>query len=175
MGFMRDSNRIFSRFIIGKTINSAIIAVASFIIYSVMGVITGMPLAPFLALVAGVTNMIPYFGPVIGGVITVLILLCFNPIYALYALIIVIALQAFDAWYLSPKILGDRVGISPLLIIIAVTVGGDVAGFFGMFFGIPLVAVLKLLVYDPLVKKRLAAKKIAMEPENNTDEGENAE
>lgn len=149
-----EANSTFSRFLIGKTLDSLIIGILSYILYAIFR----LPIAPFLALVAGITNMIPYFGPIVGGVITVLLLFCYQPIYALYGLIIVVALQTVDGMLLGPKILGDAVGISPLLTVVAISIGGDVAGFLGMFIGVPLLAVFKKMIYHTFIEKRTSGK-----------------
>lgn len=146
-----EANSTFSRFMVGKTLDSLIIALLSYILYALFR----LPIAPFLAVVAGVTNMIPYFGPIVGGVITVLLLFCYDPLFALYGLLIVVFLQTIDGMVLGPKILGDAVGISPLLTIVAISIGGDIAGFTGMFIGVPLLAVFKKTVYPAFLERRL--------------------
>ncbi len=151
LAFANEANAVFSKYLIGKLIDSLIVGILSVILYSVFGI----HIAPFLAIVAAITNMIPYFGPVIGGVITAIILLCVNPIEAVYAIIIIVVLQTIDGMILGPKIIGDSVGISPLLTIIAITLGGNIAGFLGMFVGVPLLAVLKSFVYDRFIEKRI--------------------
>jgi predicted PurR-regulated permease PerM len=151
------THKIFSSYISGKVVDSAIILVLSLIFYSIFQI----PITPFMALLAGVTNLIPYFGPIIGGIISGLIMLCFDPIKALVMLIIIVLLQSFDAFYLGPKILGDAVGIGPLLILLAVTVGGDIGGFLGMFLGVPVLAAFKVLIYDDYIKVKLNQRKFA--------------
>ena len=150
----RESNRVFSSFLVGKTLDSLIIGLISLPLYYIFGI----PYAPFLALIAGVTNIVPYFGPLAGGVITGMILLFFDPVKALYAILIIIVVQTFDGYVLGPRILGHAVGISPLLTIVAITVGGDLFGFMGIFLGVPAMAVLKTMVFDRFVNKRLQKK-----------------
>lgn len=156
VSFMSEANRIFSQFIVGKLLDSLVVGIISLILYAVFG----LPLAAFFAVVAGVFNLIPYFGPWIGAAITLVVLVCFDPLYAVYALFITLAVQTLDSIYIVPKVLGGMVGISPLLTIIAITVGGDLAGFAGMFFGIPVLAVLKILIFDRVIKKRLQEREI---------------
>ncbi len=155
-----EANRTFSRFLVGKTVDSLIIGLLSYILYMIFR----LPISPFLAVVAGVTNMIPYFGPIVGGAVTVLLLICYQPIYALYGLIIVVAVQTVDGMVLGPKILGDAVGISPLLTIFAISIGGDVAGFLGMFIGVPVLAVFKKMIYHTFIKKRMASSEASGPP-----------
>jgi predicted PurR-regulated permease PerM len=146
-----DTNKIFSGFMLGKLIDSLVVFVMSLVPY----LIFGLPLAPFLAVIASVTNLIPYFGPVVGTAITCFILLCFDPVYVIYALGVILAVQIIEGYIIAPKILGDSVGISPLLTIIAITIGGAVAGFIGMLIGVPIVAVLKLCIYDRYIAASL--------------------
>ena len=149
--FCKDANTIFSKYIVGKTIDSLIIGVLSLILYWIFG----LEMWPFLAFLAFLFNMIPYFGPLIGGALTVMILLFFSPIQALYALIICVALQTLDGSVIGPRILGDSVGISPLLTIIAIAIGGDIAGLLGIFLSVPVCAIIKILIIDRAVEARL--------------------
>ncbi len=154
--FLRDANQIFSRFIVGKFVDSLIIAAISFVLFTIFG----LELTPFLMAITFLFNMIPYFGPIIGSGIIILIMLFFSPLHALYALIITVSVQLLDASYIGPKILGDAVGISPLLTIIAISVGGDIAGIMGIFLGIPILATIKILIFDRYVSNKLAMKHV---------------
>ncbi|MDL2274403.1 AI-2E family transporter, partial [Oscillospiraceae bacterium OttesenSCG-928-G22] len=157
VAFFRDTHKIFSNFVVGKFLDSSIIAVLCFILFTIMG----LPLAPFLAILTGIFNMIPYFGPIIGGVIVVVILLFFNFWYALYGLIITVLVQTLDGFVIGPKILGDVIGTSPLLIILAVSIGGRVGGLVGIFLGVPIIASIKILIIDKLIEQSLSRQDIS--------------
>ncbi|MDR0381307.1 MAG: AI-2E family transporter [Oscillospiraceae bacterium] len=157
--FGREANEIFSQYVVGKFVDSLIIGVLSAILYAIFD----LEMMPFLAILAFLFNMIPYFGPIIGMVITGIILLCFSPLHALYSLIISVVLQTIDGSIIGPKILGDAVGISPLLTIVAISVGGDIGGLLGIFLSVPVVATLKTLVFDRWVKHRLEKKHVQIE------------
>lgn len=101
--------------------------------------------------------MIPYVGPFVGAIPAVVVTLFINPIQAIWVAIIIFLLQQFDGWYLGPKIIGDQVGVSPLLIITAIIVGGGMFGASGMFLGVPVFTVIKAFV-DEYVEKKLKAK-----------------
>ncbi|MDO4297844.1 MAG: AI-2E family transporter [Lachnospiraceae bacterium] len=159
---LAECNRLFSSFVIGKSIDSVIIGILCFILMTIFR----MDYAPLISLVVGVTNMIPYFGPFIGAIPGILILLFIKPIQAFAFAILILCLQQFDGLILGPKILGDSTGMKPLWIIFAITVGGYVAGVVGMFLGVPVVAFLAYLI-DRYLQYRLEKKHI---PESAIDE-----
>jgi len=147
----RDVNRVFSRYLVGKLIDSLIVAIICFL---VLFLVVKAPFAMLLSVIVGITNMIPYFGPFIGAVPAIIITLFISPIKALWVAITILVIQQFDGLYLGPKILGEHVGVKPFWIISAITVGGALFGFMGMLLGVPVVAVLRLLVMR-FVDKRL--------------------
>lgn len=154
----QESNHIFIRFFIGKALDSLIIGIICFIGLSLLK----NRYALLLSLIVGVTNMIPYFGPFIGGVPAVLITLFEGFTPAILVAIFILALQQFDGLFLGPKILGDSIGLSPFWIIISIIIGGAIWGVLGMFFGVPLCAILLLLV-NRWIDKRLKLKNIDMD------------
>ncbi|QZY54514.1 AI-2E family transporter [Crassaminicella profunda] len=150
---IEKGNDIFSSFVIGKMIDSAIIGLLCFVILFSIGV----PYASIIALVVGATNMIPYFGPFIGGVPAVLITLLTSPKLAIGVAITIVLLQQFDGLILGPKILGDKVGVGAFWIIIAVTTGGAIGGVAGMFLGVPVLVLVKTLLEED-IERRLKLK-----------------
>lgn len=138
---LKHCNSIFGGFIIGKTIDSMIIGILCFLLMTLLR----LPYALLISVIVGVTNMIPYFGPFIGAVPGLFILLLIDPIKALVFGVLILALQQFDGLILGPKILGDSTGLKPLWIIFAITIGGYIWGPLGMFFGVPVVAVIAYL------------------------------
>lgn len=156
-----EVNNMFSKYIIGKFIDSAIIGVMCLVILKIIH----SPYSVLISFVVGITNMIPYFGPFIGMIFGAIIVVFSSPIMALWVILAIFLLQQFDGWYLGPKILGDQVGLSPLLIIFAVVVGGGFFGVLGMFLGVPVIAVLKL-VADNLIERRLNATAKEVEPQD---------
>ena len=101
-----------------------------------------------LAVIVGVTNMIPVFGPFIGAVPGIFLLLLIHPIDAVYFAIFILLLQQFDGNILGPLILGDKLGLPSLWILFAVCVGGGIFGIIGMFIGVPLFAVIYTLLKE---------------------------
>lgn len=153
---IKEADKFFGKFLVGKFIDSVIIGVLCYIIL----MIVKMPNATLISIVVGITNMIPYFGPFMGGVPAVFITFIINPIQALWLALIIFILQQFDGIYLGPKILGDKVGVGPLWILVAVTLGGKLLGVLGMLLGVPFVALVKDLI-ESSVATRLEAKEMA--------------
>lgn len=154
---LKSCNEIFGGFIVGKFIDSFIIGVISVVALLLLKI----PFAVLIGVIIGVTNMIPYFGPIIGAVPGFLILLISSPSQCILYLILVLCIQQFDGNILGPFILGDSIGIRPLWVIFAITVGGSLAGPLGMFLGVPLIAVIAFLANNWL-NKRLAEKNITV-------------
>lgn len=151
----RECERIFSKFIIGKSIDSLIIGILCFLLMNILR----LPYALLISVIVGVTNMIPYFGPYIGAIPGALLTLIISPTSCLIYLIMILCLQQFDGLILGPKILGDSTGLRPLWIIFAITIGGKLAGVLGMFLGVPLVAILSYLMgkwIDKLLREKQA-------------------
>ncbi|WP_291635390.1 AI-2E family transporter [Clostridium sp.] len=155
--FSNESNSIFSGFIIGKFIDSLIIGIICFMGLTILRI----PNVLLISLIIGITNMIPYFGPFIGMVPAFLITLFFSPIKAVWVLLFIICLQQFDGLYLGPKILGKSVGLSPLLIILSILIGGGTFGIIGMFFAVPTMAIV-LLITERFINRKLEEKDIEL-------------
>lgn len=152
---LSHANQVFVGFINGKLIDSAIIGVLCFI----LSLILRVPYPMLVSVVVGVTNIIPFFGPIIGAIPCLMILVIVDPWAALRFLILVVALQQFDGNILGPKILGDSTGLSAIWVLVAIVVGGGLFGFPGMILGVPTFAVLYELVRQ-WVNKQLKAKQI---------------
>lgn len=161
---LRDCNQIFSQYIIGKTLDSTIIGILCLICMTILK----LPYALIISLIVGITNMIPYFGPFIGAIPGILILLIISPKSSLIFAVLILAIQQLDGSVIGPKILGKSTGLQPISIIFAITVGGAIAGVLGMFLGVPIVAVLTYLVNKLL---NFLLKKKHIEPDlSNTKE-----
>lgn len=157
------ANQIFVGFINGKLLDSAIIGVLCFLLCSILRI----PYAVLVSVVVGVTNVIPFFGPIIGAVPCLMILVIVNPWAALRFGILIIALQQFDGNILGPKILGDSTGLSAIWVLVAIVVGGGLFGFAGMLLGVPTFAVLYSLVKE-WAERRLEEKGINANGERKT-------
>ncbi len=149
MEVSRMTDATFSRFILGKIIDSAIIGLIAFpfmlIIYR--------PYALLISVIIGVTNVIPFFGPFIGAIPSALLILIVSPERLLWFLIFVLVLQQFDGNILGPKILGETTGMSPILVLLGILAGSKLLGFVGMIVGVPLTAVASILLKTYIDKK----------------------
>ncbi len=149
----RESNEIFLSFISGKILDSAIIGIMCFIALLILKI----PYAMLISLIVFITNMIPFFGPFIGGIIGAIFLIATYPVKAIYFIILILVLQQFDGNYLGPKILGDSTGLSPLYVLLAVIIFGGFFGVIGMFLGVPILAVIKN-IFDKYIDKKYERK-----------------
>ncbi len=144
LSYCRRANSIFAAFINGKLIDSAIIGALCFVFSQLLHV----PFAILVSVIVGVTNIIPFFGPIIGAIPCLMILSIVDPWSALRFAVLIILLQQFDGNILGPKILGDSTGLSPILVLIAIVAGGGLFGFVGMVLGVPTFALLYSILRD---------------------------
>ncbi len=158
---VRISNQMFGGFINGKILDSAIIGVICYIGLVIMR----MPYSLLVAVIVGVTNVIPFFGPYVGAVPSVILIALADPIKGLYFLIFILVLQQIDGNIIGPKILGNSTGLSSFWVVFAILVGGGLFGFMGMLLGVPTFAVIYYLIREVtawILRKRKL-------PENTVD------
>ena len=150
---VRKSNEIFGGFISGKILDSAIIGVIAYIVLAIMK----MPDSILIAVIVGVTNIIPFFGPFIGAIPSFVIIVLQDPMKGIYFLIFIVILQQIDGNIIGPKILGDSTGLSSFWVVFAIMVFGGLWGFPGMLLGVPIMAVIYYIVQRSIsyfLKKR---------------------
>ena len=135
----------FGKYIHGQLIEASIVAVLSTIVLSIIGVEYSI----VLGIICGIFNLIPYIGPFIGIAITAIFTLFSGELWMIVAVIIsLVIVQQIDCNILCPKIVGDIVGLHPALVLIAVTIGGNMNGLLGMIIAVPIAASLKTLIAD---------------------------
>ena len=121
--------------------------------------IIGLPYAISLAIWTAVTELIPYVGPVLGGIPTVIVAFLFFPAEPIKWVLIIIwftAVQQLEAQFLVPKIMQKVIGLSPVIIILSILVGGKIAGLMGVILAIPTAAIISVLIQEyPKIKKEL--------------------
>lgn len=165
----RYANTVFTNFFAGKVLDSLIIMIISYTILSIFK----MRYSLLLSVIIGVTNIVPFFGPIVGGVISLLLvtLVTFNEIVATgqgsvltiaYFGVFVFILQQFDGNILGPKILSDTTGVDSFYVLIATILFGGLFGFVGMIIAVPLWAVLSRLI-DEFLVSRLKKKKMPVD------------
>ena len=147
VGWIKLYNKMIGMYVGTKALDSLIIGLLALVGLVVMRA----PYSILIALVVGFTNMIPYFGPLVGEIVGGVVGIFVSPTMALMIVIYLLILQQFDAWYLEAKLVGKKVGVRPFLIILAVFVGGGLFGPVGMILGSPTMATIKIM-YDKRVK-----------------------
>ena len=156
--YAKLTDRTFGGFISGKLIDSIIVGLLCFILMKIFR----MPYASLIAMIIGITNVIPFFGPFIGAIPSAFFIFVAEPKMTLWFILLIVVLQQLDGNVIGPKILGDFVGLSPLWIIVAITIMGGIFGIWGMFFGVPTFAVIYAIVKE-LTERKLEANALPRE------------
>ena len=173
-GFLKRCNVILVRYIAFDLIDGLIVGVVNAIFMSIMG----MPYGVLVSVVVGVTNLAPTFGPIVGAIIGAFFLLIINPWYSLFFLIFTIILQTIDGYVIKPKLFGNQLGISSILVLVFLIVGGRILGVAGVLLAIPFAAIADFL-YDEYFLVRLEKRREEQETvmaaagvvlENNSDD-----
>ena len=158
MIFISSCDRILVSYIVSSLIDAIIIGVLNLIFMSVMG----MEYAGLISVVVAVTNLVPTFGPIVGGAVGALILLLVKPVHALIFVIFTFILQFIDPYFIKPKLFGNTLGVSGLLIFVSVLVCGRMFGVPGILLSIPLAAILSFVYKEailPALERRAARRK----------------
>ena len=143
--YFGQGNEMFFKFVGSQVIDAFIVGILTTIAMSIIGV----KYAPLLGFMIGLFNLIPYIGAIVAVAIAILITFITGGwLQALIMAIVVIVLQQIDANIINPRIIGNSLEISPLLVIFSVTVGGAYFGMMGMFLAVPVAAVIKLILED---------------------------
>lgn len=148
-------SRSFEGFLNGKLLDALLVGILTYIALSIFGI----PYAILVSTIIGIANIIPVVGPFVGAIPSAVIIFTTRPDKVLVFILIIVIIQQIDGNVISPKILGDNTKVSPLSVIIAVSVMGSLWGFAGMILGVPLFAtvleILELSVIDRLQRKGL--------------------
>ena len=145
--FFSRCDGILIRYIVYSLLDAAIVGAAN----AAFMAIFGMQYIGLVSMMVAVTNLIPTFGPVIGAVIGGFVLLLVDPMHALAFLIFTVVLQFLDGYVIKPKLFGDSLGVSGLLILVSVVVCGNMFGIVGILLSIPLAAILDFIYRDYLL------------------------
>lgn len=156
---LKFADRTFMGFITGKLLDSAIIGVICYIGCLVLK----MPYALLIAVIVGVTNIIPFFGPFIGAVPSALLILLVDPKMCMWFIIFIIVLQQIDGNIIGPKILGTSIGINGFWVLFSIIFFGGLFGFWGMLLGVPVFVIIYTGV-EMLVNRKLEKENIPTDP-----------
>jgi predicted PurR-regulated permease PerM len=154
----RFADKTFGGFIIGKILDALFMITVCSIAFG----IAGIPYAILIAVVIGVCNIIPFFGPFIGAIPSGLIILIANPSKFVLFVILTLIIQQIDANLVEPKIVGSRTGLSSLGVIVAIMIMSGYFGLIGMFFGVPIFAIIYSIIMS-FIDGKLKRKKLSVE------------
>ena len=135
---MQYVHHVFGGFILGKIIDSIIIGILTFFVLSIMK----MPYTLLVSVIVGVTNVIPFFGPVIGAIPCFFLILLTSPVQSLYFAVTILIIQQIDGNIIGPKVLGDSTGLSSFWVLFSILLFGGLFGFVGMIIAVPFWAVI---------------------------------
>ena len=149
INFFSWAHNILIRYIVCDLFDALLIGVINFVFF----LISGMPYGAIVATVAGVCNLAPTFGPIIGWAIGSGILVLVNPWYALYFTIFTLILQTFDGYILKPRLFGDVLGVPGVIVLVCVIVGGRIFGVWGVLLAIPFSAMAYFILSEYIGKR----------------------
>lgn len=161
---LKFSDQTFRNFITGQLTDALIVGILCFIGCTILDI----PFALLISVVVGATNIIPFFGPFIGGIPSGLLVLMVDPFKCLIFVIFIVALQQVDGNIICPKIMGGSVGINGFWVMFAIILGGGLFGFWGMLLGVPVFVIIYTGINE-LIKKRLRKKNLPHDDESYED------
>lgn len=139
--FCKETNRVLNGFIRGQLVNALLVG----LLIAAGLALLGIKFALFIGFLAGIFNIIPYFGPVIGFIPASLFALAKSPLTVLWVLGLFVLVNQLEANVISPKIIGERVGLHPLAVIFAIFAGGELMGIVGMLIAVPAAAIVRIV------------------------------
>ncbi len=145
---VKFANKMFMGFISGRLVDSTIIGLLCFIGISIMG----MPYPLLVSVLVGVTNIIPFFGPFIGGIPAAFIILMASPAKCIWFIIFIVILQQIDGNIIGPKILGEMTNLSSFWVLFSIMLFSGLFGFVGMIIGVPVFAVIYHMAQELIMK-----------------------
>ena len=162
----QQTNRMFGGFIIGQILDSLIVGILCFIGMSILG----LPFSLLISVIITVTNIIPFFGPFIGGIPSGILILMVNPMQCLYFVILIVVLQQIDGNIICPRIQGDLTGLSGFWVIFAITIFGGLFGVVGIVIAVPAFAILYIWI-KRWMERSLKKRKMSLSTETYMESG----
>ena len=152
---LNNCNRIFLKYVGSTLLDALIVAVCALILMLILKI----PYAPLIAVVVGLTNIIPTFGPIIGATVGVFFTILESPIKALIFIIMICSLQTVDGMVIKPKLFSGSLGIPAVWTLVLITLGGKIAGMLGILLAIPFAAIF-VIIYKETILPKLEARQI---------------
>ncbi len=150
---LTDINLIVSKFIRGQLLDALIVGILSSIGLSIIN----LDFAVLIGMTAGIANIIPYFGPIIGSVPAVIVgLLSGSPVKALLAVVVLVVVQQIDGALIAPKVVGNSVGLHPVFVMLSIFIGGAYFGLWGMLIAVPTAAIIKMFLLRWMEERKSA-------------------
>ena len=166
--FLRRCHNILIRYIVYDLLDGVIIGFSNGIFMKV----AGMPYAVLLSMLVGVANLVPTFGPFVGGAIGALILVLVNPWYALWFLLFTFFIQMVDGYILKPRLFGDSLGVPAVWVLISIIFFGRIFGMIGVVISIPLAAILTYM-YRSWIMIKLEKRRESNELQRSINQAKN--
>jgi predicted PurR-regulated permease PerM len=149
--FFSDVNSVVSNFIRGQLLDALIVGILSSIGLSIIK----LDFAVLIGMTAGISNIIPYFGPIMGSVPAIIVgLLSGSPVKALLAIIVLVAVQQIDGALIAPRVVGKSVGLHPVFVMLSIIIGGAYFGLLGMLIAVPTAAITKMFLIRWMDERR---------------------
>lgn len=142
ISIFKDINKLLNSFIRGQLVVAALVGILSVIALLILKV----EFALLIGAIAGISNVIPYFGPIMGAIPGVAIALLDKPIKAVWVIIAFFIIQQIESAIIQPKIVGDSVGLHPVFVIISLLIGGELFGIAGLLFAVPIAASIRVVL-----------------------------
>ncbi len=164
--YVKYTDKTFGRYIIGTIIDSAMVG----IVIALIMLMVGLPYPALIGVICGITNIIPFFGPFIGGIPSgLIVLIATESIWQVVIFgIVILVVQQIDGNLIAPHILGASTGLTPIGVIAAVTLCSHLFGFVGMVAGVPLCAIIAYF-FNSFIKEKLRKKNLPIDSSDYVD------
>lgn len=149
--FIRESFLLLFKYFTARLKISLLIGVICYVVLWILGI----RLRLLISIIVALSNLVPYIGPIAAMVITALIVVFQDPMFALWATVMNFGLSLVDAWVFSPMIIGKSLGVPPIVVVVAIIISGSLFGILGLAFAVPIAAIIALLLRK--LKKRRKA------------------
>lgn len=150
MSFLKESREVLLKFVWGRIIVSTAVGIITFLVMF----LSNTPYAILSGIMIGLGNMIPYIGSIIAGAIAVFLVGLAEPFKLIFLALAILIAQTVDGWVIGPKIVSETIGMGTFWVVVSVLIGGSLFGPVGMFFGVPVFGIIKLIYIKLLNKKK---------------------